>query len=98
METYVLIKDLLENGAKECKILEKKPNVRNVGRYITIIEDEDGNCGRGEVSCSFNRKIITSHFIFPHENSVGLNAFVQWLTIGDLEKCAEWLLARNITG
>lgn len=94
---YVLVKDLMENGARECKVLYQKPNVRNCGsRYILIIEDESACTGRGEVCIYYGKELILSHFIFPHENSTGLNAFERYLTIGDLKKCIEWLEKNNI--
>lgn len=94
MKKYVLIKDLLENGAEDCKVFYDRPNARNVGRYITINEDEYAECGRGDVTCSFKGETICSHYIYP---ASGMDGFERRLTIGDLEDCAKWLLARGIT-
>lgn len=94
---FIKIKDLLQNGAEECKLLEERPNIRNVGRYIVATIDEDAENGWGLVTCMFGKKVLVKHTIQPNPEAVSINCFYRRLTIGDLEDCAKWLLARNIT-
>lgn len=91
---WILLSELMaEKGADNCKLLLNRPEN---GKYITVKIDERANSGRGEVSIRFKKETLVSHFIFPHENSTGINSFTRRLTIGDLEDAKRIIIERGI--
>lgn len=85
MVKYIIIRDLIENGAN-CSTYEKRPDEE----YMILVEDAGENCGRGRSAFFYKKDLICSEMMKRPKIGIDLDG----ASVGLYRSAQKWAIKK----